>query len=89
MGRNGHEHLLLTFHVTCAESAQSQGVPQGLPQYQSALLLSPLSSKDEDSFTDIRLNDPVYSARTEGEPDSFSFRTFLQVTPLLMLSPIA
>ena len=67
--------------MNCAESAQSQGVPQDLPRYQSALLLTPLSSKDEDTFTDIRLNDPVYSTRTEGEPDSFSFRTFLQVMP--------
>lgn len=67
-----------------AESAQSQGRPRDLPQYQSALLLTPLSSKDEDAFTDIRLSDPVYSARTEGEPNSFSFRTFLQVKPMLM-----
>ncbi len=73
--------------VTCADSAQSQGEPQELPQYQSALLLTPLSSKDEDTFTDIRLNDPVYSARPEGEPDSFSFRNFLQVTPLLVQFP--
>ena len=55
-----------------------------MPQYQSALLLTPLSSKDEDTFTDIRLSDPVYSARTEGEANSFSFRTFLQVKPMLM-----
>ena len=69
-------HLSLTY----AESVQSHGEPQELPHYQSALLLTPLSSKGEDSFTDIRLNDPVYSARTEGEPNSFSHRIFLQVS---------
>lgn len=78
--------LLLHFSVACAESVQSRGEPQDLPRYQSALLLVPLSSKDEDTFTDIRLNDPVYSARTEGEPNTFSFRTFLQVKLLLVHS---
>ena len=71
--------MLRHVSVTYAESAQSHGEPQDLPHYQSVLLLTPLSSKDEDSFTDIRLNDPVYSTRTEGEPNSFSHRTFLQV----------
>ena len=64
-------------YVVYTDSAQSLAEPQPLPRYQSALLLVP--SKDEDSFTDIRLNDPVYSTRTEGEPNTFSHRTFLQV----------
>lgn len=41
--------------------------------------MCPSLSKDDDSFTDIRLNDPVYSIRTEGEPNTFSHRKFLQV----------
>ena len=61
---------------TFAVPARSQ---DGLPRYASALLVSP--SKGEDSFTDIRLDDPIYTTRPEGQPGTLIYRTFLQVTP--------
>ena len=64
---------ILTFY-SLALPARLQ---EGLPRYASALLVSP--SKGEDSFTDIRLDDPVYTTRPEGQPDTLAYRTFLQV----------
>lgn len=68
------QSLLILYNF--AVPAQHQ---EGLPRYASALLVSP--SKGEDSFTDIRLDDPIYTTRPEGQPGTLIYRTFLQVTP--------
>ena len=68
------QSVLIVYNL--AVPAQPQ---EGLPRYASALLVSP--SKGEDSFTDIRLDDPIYTTQPEGQPGTLAYRTFLQVTP--------
>ena len=75
--------------VQLAEAQKGTSGSQTLQRYASVLLMIPSQESGEDLISALKLGDSQYTSRTEGEPGTLAFRTFLQACPVICtLTPL-